>query len=147
MLGLLELAGLWKSVGTAFAFSRGFFLHAIHSEAFDKPDLSLETMLLEVTTTQHRVVCRSIPLIPSPLDLVSPFFAHLREEKQTYSILVGVAAASSDAALHHRPPCACVSINAHHSYSAELAFRWVGRVPMGQKSFLTYHPYFSRLGT
>ena len=50
------------------------FLFTLHSEAFGKLHLSLETMFLEVTTTQHRMVCWTIPLISRPLHLVSPFF-------------------------------------------------------------------------
>ena len=95
--------GLGKIVGTASDLSRGFFLHSTPRLSASLISASKQCSF-EVTTTQHRMVRRTIPLISRSLHLVSPLFAHLRvlrEEKQAYSILVGFATASSDTALHH----------------------------------------------
>ena len=104
------LVGLWplEECGNSIRL-KSRFLFTLHPETLGKLHISLETMFLKVTTTEHRMVRWTVPLISRPLHLVSPFLAHLRvlrEEKQTYSIPVGVATASSDTALHHRPPCA-----------------------------------------
>ena len=45
------------------------------------------------------------------------------------------------------PECVIMVIYMYACCHVHEPLRWVGRVPMGQKSFSTYHPQFSRLGT
>ena len=74
----------WKDIGHSIWFKSV----TLHSEAFSKPHFSLETMRLKVTTTQHRIVHQTIPLLVL-FTCSAHFFAHLsvlREEKQAYSL-------------------------------------------------------------